>query len=354
MDLARRLFARANEFYVPAAERGILQVQMVGSPELDHHFVLDTTLEMKPGVTEAADAHVALSRTMLDFVLANPTTFEPRATPYSRSIRTSGNTRLVNHFAQFLKRPDARTAALVERMDQETFPAPRVVDYEGGVEQARILHHLSRNEPLHVRDPIPAARDDWSAQRVRERFGPLPLRRNGATGEIQTVGSFVDAFNDPRAARIYSDGCEVPAPMLELLSNGWFDRRDFVATRLWFGRRRQDKVITRLHRDFQVSFLTHLFGDKRVRLYTPNRARNLQAYPTFNTYQICAFNPTIPECIPGMDQIPFVDVELRAGDTLVIPACWFHCVWAETDVLSISQFMTLETVERLSTSLAQR
>jgi ribosomal protein L16 Arg81 hydroxylase len=127
----------------------------------------------------------------------------------------------------------------------------------------------------------------------------------------------------------------------------------FGPAQLWFGRRRDHALVTRLHCDLANSFLAQVHGRKRVRLFSPSQDEALYALDAFNTYRPCRVDAAAPDLarFPRFAEARGVDVVIEPGDLLVIPTGWFHCVWALDHVLSISRFVSVAQAAGLASHL---
>jgi hypothetical protein len=89
--------------------------------------------------------------------------------------------------------------------------------------------------------------------------------------------------------------------------------------------------VTRLHRDMDNSnvFLTELQGSKRVVLFPPEHSSFLYQLP-FNTHTPVDINQPDYGRYPALHAAEGLDVTLKAGETLFIPAGWWHQIEYET------------------------
>lgn len=90
-------------------------------------------------------------------------------------------------------------------------------------------------------------------------------------------------------------------------------------------------AITRIHRDMDNSnvFLTELIGEKRVVLFPPEQSSLLYRYP-FSTHTSIDVNAPDFEQYPGLRYAEGLDFTLKAGETLFMPAGWWHHIEYKT------------------------
>ena len=84
-------------------------------------------------------------------------------------------------------------------------------------------------------------------------------------------------------------------------------------------------AVTRIHRDMDNSnvFLTELSGTKRVVLFDPKYSDLLYRYP-FSTHTSIDINNPDYEKFPGLKKVVGYDCTINAGDTIFMPAGWWH------------------------------
>jgi Cupin-like domain len=83
--------------------------------------------------------------------------------------------------------------------------------------------------------------------------------------------------------------------------------------------------ITRLHRDMDNScvFLTELSGFKRIVLFSPKYSKLLYQFP-FSTHTSVDINNPDYEKYPGLRFVKGIECTIGPGDTLFMPAKWWH------------------------------
>jgi Cupin-like domain len=90
-------------------------------------------------------------------------------------------------------------------------------------------------------------------------------------------------------------------------------------------------AITRIHRDMDNScvFLTELAGYKRVVLFDPKYSDALYQYP-FSTHTSIDVNNPDFEKYPALKNVKGIDCTIGPGDTIFMPAGWWHHIEYKT------------------------
>ncbi len=96
-------------------------------------------------------------------------------------------------------------------------------------------------------------------------------------------------------------------------------------------------AITRIHRDMDNScvFLTELVGYKRIVLFEPKYSTLLYQYP-FSTHTSIDINNPDFEKYPGLKYIKGFELILEPGDTIFMPAGWWHHIEYNTACLGFA------------------
>lgn len=98
-----------------------------------------------------------------------------------------------------------------------------------------------------------------------------------------------------------------------------------ITINAWFG---PQGTISPLHHDPQQNFLVQVLGRKYIRLYSPQESEAVYPHETHllhNTSQVDVENPNL-EKFPKFAEAPFLSCVLSPGETLFIPAKYWHYV----------------------------
>lgn len=108
---------------------------------------------------------------------------------------------------------------------------------------------------------------------------------------------------------------------------------DRIASRLFLGNA-GNKSNLHYDRDYHATLLHQVFGRKRVILISPRESQKLRPTMNFSEYLLCNFSPE--------DKAAFLrytngyDAILQPGETLLIPAAFWHHVEYVDDAMSVS------------------
>jgi hypothetical protein len=213
---------------------------------------------------------------------------------------------------QLLKRPSSAQRAQLDAARAQAPLRPGEGDFDlgpGDLEHA-VLRAIGRRSPCRIRGAVNFEGGD--CRRLRE--GP--------------------------AAAGYTSGSYAPPEVVRAIRWPALPQHAFSGAQIWAGQR--DKgPLTRLHCDTMTSLLAHLEGRKHVLLYSPRLHDKLYPMGCFNSFQPCLPDPRAPDfqAFPRMIEAHGSYLELAPGDLLVIPTGWFHYVWADEAVTSVSRFV---------------
>ncbi|XP_052055684.1 bifunctional peptidase and arginyl-hydroxylase JMJD5 [Apodemus sylvaticus] len=115
---------------------------------------------------------------------------------------------------------------------------------------------------------------------------------------------------------------DISIPDYCCLGNG---EEEEITINAWFG---PQGTISPLHQDPQQNFLVQVLGKKYIRLYSPQESEAVYPHETHilhNTSQVDVENPDL-EKFPKFPEAPFLSCILTPGDTLFIPAKYWHYV----------------------------
>jgi hypothetical protein len=201
---------------------------------------------------------------------------------------------------------------------------------------------------------------------MRERFGEVPVRAR--------VGDYVaTAFAPDRAMQDMSLAAYLDisaAPVSELPPYvGNLELRELNAMchwptyfekmgppRFWLGPAR---TVTPLHCDYDDNIFAQVWGTKRIFLAPPHHDAFLYAREANPVLFGSPFDPEAPDydAFPLARQAAIVEVVVKPGDMLYVPAGWYHQVRALTFSLSSNRWargmpLALQAASRASASSA--
>ena len=353
MSLINILNERIQEFHIPNHINGVVQLTVDNKSELNQYFNFTKYVSINKGVTEHYDTQILLPLEALERIVQSPDTFDTRDAFFTERVRVTGNLKLMHYFTQLLKRP---APIVIETLNQIRGRKYKKIDH---VEQVKdlntkiILSSIIESYPIHGVNAIDWDIINWSLDELEEKLGDFVLRKNTVTGQIEYFSDFMQLFRKSKGERVYTNGYTIPEDLCKHFNLPFFDSSMLRPAQIWFGRNSQDKTITKLHCDFVSSLLVQIWGTKKLYLYPPDQHEYLYPIQSYNHYQPCLVDPSDyqREIYPEYVKATPIEVILSPRDMLVIPAGWYHCVWALDDTFSISRFIEQETAAELQKAL---
>lgn len=353
--ITENVYHRLAEFYVPSLSKGIVQLHLVDHSDLDCSFHLFEQVKKLDGVNSECDATIVMPFEILEKILAFPEKFEPRSPDFLDGVSISGDLNLIHYFTQLLKRPmpDIRNVfELIRSRDYQNVNSVKVTDF---ADPEIILESIIKSQPLLMKGILDWESRNWTLDDLDLHLGHCHLRKNPLTGKEEKFRDFINLMKDSsNNDRVYTNGFPLPDHFYNLFTFPFFESKDFRPIQIWLGRKRENKLITKLHCDWMSSVLGQIWGRKRLYLYSPDQYKYLYPMESYNVYQPCHIDPTKVDAkeYPLFQNAKALDITVDAGDVLIIPAGWFHCVFALDDVFSISRFMKQEVAEELYSNLS--
>jgi len=330
----RLLLDRVLSSFEPGDLVGLLQFRTAGAPEASHALrFTSSSVELLTGEHPLPIATITWSAASLRKVLEQPN-LDLRSPEVLSGTTLTGDPAILATFASLMM-PPSKDVDYFKGLEAQARKSPQGVARCAVTDWSEVLQGLQLGRPMVVGNALRA----WpalpgGAHGFVERFGATVIKF--LDGE-RTLGEYFDAVaSDP----VYSLGIRIPPELSQaFLPPFCRPEREFSGAQLWLGNAPPDQPLAPLHRDLLPSFLGHVLGVKRVRLYPPDQAENL--YPMANSlgYQPCRVRP----CAPDFDRFPRFaealgfDLFLSPGEMLMIPPGWFHETYAPAGaVLSVS------------------
>ncbi|RKF17784.1 hypothetical protein DBZ36_11005 [Alginatibacterium sediminis] len=266
------------------------------------------------------------------------------------SIEIHGDFKTANFIAKSLLKPSAwikqrfaETEASHAALGCRHWRSPRVINKPSLFE---ILLAMRQQQPCILKQlEFTKPHDYWTLESLCQRFGEAIVRNSPVEG-MQTMLSFVHQMSQTTVegvegfSKCYTEGSRLPDPMKAFFKLPFLYSDDFSEPQLWLGNVNLNQSASSLHRDPLNSFLHQVIGRKHLRLYSSDQAPLLYPMQNYNLYQPCWVDPQQTSSIhPKFKLAQAMEFVLQAGDVLLIPAGWFHEVYAiDSPTFSVSHF----------------
>lgn len=337
MEIISYLVNQLSEFYTPLGTQGVLQIELDDSDSRFFLLIKDT-ISYEKGVHESPDAWIKMSHHHLKSALASPFSFEPRSSDFTLGIRVGGYLPLIHRFTQLLKRPSLDLEKSIKILRDKKIPYSNVVKREEKRNIDVVQESIDKSQPMVISNAVNWEAMKWSSEEKKIHLGEKTLRYNPKSGVFETFNDLFESME--KNERSYTNGCRLPEDLKEFFPLGEWEKLPFHSMQIWLGKGQSGKPITRLHCDFATSLLFQIEGEKKLFLYSPDQYELVYAEKTFNMYQpsLIDMGNVDYSKFPLFEKSRPLEVTIRPGELLVIPKGWFHCVWANGKVFSLSCF----------------
>jgi hypothetical protein len=341
-DLSEVLFSRIRHNFERSLASGTIQIISEHPPERFFIIVDKTSVSYSKGMARDPTSTIWMRHNLLLDLLLEGHCYDPRNVRFASRLSVSGNFELAHAVLDLVKHPTPSTLALLAEAKQ--------ISRNEHVESIVRLSDPDINclcELMVTFRPVVATRllDHWKVW----NWNPGILHTNFGESEIApflplAMRDFVASMLTPTRSHAvstlrYTGGVSLPSFLCQYfppprMLEGFVD-----SPQLWLGTANaSEKPVTGLHCDCRHGLLCQVFGKKRVILYSPDQENLVYAYRAFNTHRPCWTGPDKPDYdnYPLFRQAKALDVILKPGEALFIPAGWFHCVFGLEPVMSIS------------------
>lgn len=357
-DLIEKLFGLMQDGICRTELSGICEVTLDDNGDRVTAFIElnDNELKCTEAATQKPDVVVIMKQETLARVLNNLDRFDLRDPNFLMQVSVEGNLALAGYLFNLIKRPSEKVYGLIRDTEE------KCQDYKDSVTEIRRIHKPSKEEVLSLIDEsmpfvMTGVLDDWeflssSLEEIKKKFGDTRLRpvlEKGKEG-FETMGDFIEKVERSTGDIVYTGGCDLPPAMWSKFRLPFFSPETFTTPQIWMGSKSGDNPCTALHRDCCNGMLANIFGRKKMILFSPEQTEYLYALKAFNTFQTCEIKNVIgvdTDEFPAFAKAHALEVIVGPGELLVIPAFWWHCVYAVDNVFSVSAGMQWDAWEEL-------
>lgn len=333
-----------NEMYEPGHYSGVIQCALRENPHYAFYLDLgDQAVALKQGVYRGQPAaKVTLTQHSLQMLVGNARSFDFRNASTKQSISVEGDSEIVFYLGELCKRMGSTDLQRWQdsiRINQENGIGQ--VLYLDAPDEQTVVENIRRRQPMVIRNKLARWQKVRSPQDLVAHYGDTVVKYD-PQGRPITVRQFVsDMFAAPADKRVHTSGARLPEVIWNDIPPPYFQPNDYIAPQIWMGNSLEKQCCTALHRDSHHGFLAHLYGHKHFKIFKPSDTQYLYPMKGQMTAQPSWVDISAPNLdrYPQFDRATPIDLHLEAGDLLVLPAGWYHSVFALDPVMSISRFL---------------
>ncbi|MEL7145103.1 MAG: cupin-like domain-containing protein [Bacteroidota bacterium] len=345
-DLIKALYELMSEGFSTSDTEGICQLELTDRKEDNLAYVSLTSnrLDYHPGSVQDPDVSVKMTIEMLQFILQNLDKFDFRHPKVRDEVFIQGDENLAFVLFNGIKRlpPDA-----AEHLKEVLV---RGSNYKHEVTEIKRYVNPGRDEFLQLMEQglpfvVSGMLDDWEflnldLDEIKRIYGKVKLRttvKNKEIVDVTTLSEFIDRM-DSVDDKVYTQGCSVPQVMCAKFKLPYLNWKHVSNPLMWMGTKTGDIPCTGLHRDCYSNMLTNLIGRKKLVLFSPDQTEYVYPSGPFNIFQACEVNNVYDVDLnkyPLFKNAKPLEVVIDAGESILLPAFWYHCVYALDDVFSV-------------------
>lgn len=342
-QLGEKLFTRMHEAYHPNGVEGVCEFEIDGAqPEVFHVVLGQGSIVFSPGRHACPASRVKMAAPIARFLHDGAQDIDFRSPTFARHLDVQGDIPLAFSLGLLLRRPSAVTTerfASASRISSLR-PFDTKVARLDKPSAEEVAQCFAEQRPAIVAGAL----DHWnipdSLEKLGRQFGDSTLPLDTRIVRHRRIADLVNSMCTEQPEEVYTQGCEIPPAMQRAYPPPFFDGRGAPAgAQLWMGHGGSgSRPVTLLHRDNLHGLLAQVYGLKKVILYSPDQGEWLYPSKAFNNSQPCHVDPSAPDLqrYPLFAQARALEVRLAAGEILLNPLGWFHCVFAEGPVVSLS------------------
>lgn len=344
-------------------KEGITPENLTGTCQLtidkDTRYLTYSNQELtySSGFVSKPDVTIKMSENILAHILENQDSFDLRDPKLLGSVTVEGNIELCRYLFDALKRPSEKIKRLIAETEKKCSDYKELVTEIKCVEkptEEEIIISLDKSIPMVITNAL----EHWEIlgknfDYVKSRYGHLHLRpvigQSGA--EYETLDEFVEKIENSNG--IYTEGCDLPPALWSRFQLPYFETSSLSTPQIWMGSKSGDKPCTNLHRDCINGMLANVFGKKKIIFFSPDQTQNMYPVKAFNNYQPCEITDVCnvnTEKFPRFKEAKNIEVVLNPGDLLILPAFWYHCVYAIENVFSVGSGLKWSYWENINSS----
>jgi hypothetical protein len=346
-DLAKQLYSRMAGAVFPRDIQGTCEIQLADGAEAFSAYIsyYDHALSYSENMEKAPDAAVRMRPETLSHILSTTDQFDLRNPDILMQVSAEGNLALANFLFTLVKRPSQQIENLIRQTEAlAACPGPGVTEIKRvhKPSEAEVVRLIAASVPF----VITGAMEDWpflskGFSALKKEYGDVQLRPDlvKGNGVFETLKDFIEKMESSRDPSVYTFGCPLPLALWAEIPLPYFDWDSLTSPQIWMGRKTGEKPCTTLHRDCNHGMLANLQGRKKLVFFSPDQSHHLYPIKAFNSYQPCEVGDVKDVDLnrfPRFVHARPVEVTVMPGEILIIPAFWYHCVYALDDVFSIS------------------
>jgi hypothetical protein len=297
------------------------------------------------GLYPSPTATVEMAASYFEIMVINNCTIDFDVPEFYSSISCTGDKYFALELARSIIRPHPAVESKFKQAEQLTGLSELTeIDRIERPSAALVAEKISQGIPIIATHCLTQwETESTNLDELESVFGSITVKAKPSQ-KINTVADLLAHMKNPpdpaggfSKMTILSEAEKLLFPTPEFL-NGF---NISGAPQLWTASASPERPVTKMHRDGSTGFLGHIFGRKKLNIYSPDQSKYLYPKKAYNIAQPCwvdIVNST-EDIFPNYRHARPIEVILQPGEMLIQPTGWFHSVYALDPVMSVSYFV---------------
>ncbi len=290
------------------------------------------------------DVVVKMTSETLLYLFQNLEKFDFRDSKLREQVTMTGEVNLGYLLFNAIKRTPVEVQNHLKKVEDKS------QNFKNDITEIKKVESPTKEEFLHLMESgvpfvVSGILDDWeflklSLPEIKRLYGKVKLRTTVKNNEVvkeTTLSEFIGKM-ETIEDKVYTQGCSVPSVMCAKFKLPFLDWKHVSSPLMWMGTQTGDVPCTGLHRDCYSNMLTNILGRKKLVLYSPDQSEYVYPEGAFNIFQKCSVSNVYDvdlKKFPLFEKAKSLEVVIGPGESIVLPAFWYHCVYALDDVFSV-------------------
>lgn len=345
-NLIKKLYDLMSEGICHSDMEGICCIELTDIKDDNFAYIsnYNNELSFSKKISGKPDVVVKMKSKTLSYLFKNLEKFDFRDSKLWEEVTMSGVTDLGFSLFNAIKRIPVEVQNHLNKVVDNSR------NFKNDIKEIKKVESPTKEEFLHLMESgvpfvVSGILDDWEflkmdLSEIKRLYGKVKLHTTVKNNEVvkeTTLSGFIEKMETVED-KVYTQGCNVPQVMCAKFKLPFLNWKHVSNPLMWMGTKTGNVPCTGLHRDCYSNMLTNILGRKKLVLYSPDQSEYVYPEGAFNIFQKCSINNVYDVDLnkfPLFEKAKPLEAVIGPGESIVLPAFWYHCVYALDDVFSV-------------------